>query len=165
VRLDFQPILIPAWSRPRVLCASKSGGEVDDRTLIVTLAELLDAADVGVWRPAGPAYTTGDTGIYYGPIGALTVRGVGLTRYNRQDFVPGDFYAVKTRLVQVRIRGLPDNVADADDLAEAVDAVLQGLSRTAGLNYVERRSGPAPLGTDGNRRSELSLNYSVTLED
>lgn len=138
---------------------------MNDRTLITTLATILATASVGVWRPTGPAYTTGETGIYYGPVGALTNRGVGLTRYARQDFVPGDFYALKTRLVQVRIRGLPDNPADADDLAEAVDAALQGLSRTAGLNYVERRSGPAPLGTDGNRRSELSLNYLVTLED
>jgi hypothetical protein len=136
-----------------------------DPDLIQAIAQIVADSGVGVWRPTGPVYTTTETGIYYGPVGAQTPRGVGLTRYGRTDYAPGDRHAVKTRRVQVRVRGLPNNPGDADDLAQAVDDALQGLTRTAGINLVDRQSGPAPLGTDGNGRSELSLNYLVILED
>lgn len=141
------------------------GVNVTDKEMLVVLLARLAAQGVGVWRPTGPVYAQSETGLYYGSIGSQTVRGVALARYGRADFVPGDFYAVKTRRVQVRLRGLPNNPGDADDLAEAVDDVLQGMSRHAGINYVVRLNGPNPLGTDGNGRSEHSLNYSVTLED
>lgn len=138
---------------------------MDDDEMLVALLAHLGAQDVGEWRPAGPAYQVTETGLYYGQIGSQTERGVALARYNRSDFVPADHYAVKTRRVQARIRGLKNNPADADRLAEAVDDEMQGLRAVAGINYVVRLNGPNPLGTDGNGRSELSLNYSVTLED
>lgn len=138
---------------------------VTDEEMLVALLEHLGAQDVGEWRPDGPVYQVTETGLYYGRIGSQTERGVALARYNRADFVPGDFYAVKTRRVQARIRGVKNSPADADDLAGAVDDQMQGLRAVAGINYVVRLNGPNPLGTDGNGRSELSLNYSVTLED
>lgn len=132
--------------------------------MLVVLLARLDARGVGVWRPAGPVYVQSETGLYYASIGSQTNRGVALARYTRRDYgQPRD--AVRTRRVQARLRGLPNSPADADDLAEAVDDELHGLTRWAGINSVERVSGPVPLGTDGNGRSELSLNYSVTLED
>jgi len=132
--------------------------------MLVVLLARLASQGVGVWRPSGPAYLKTETGLYYASIGTDSDRAVALARYNRQDFgQPRD--EVKTRRVQARIRGLPNNAGDADDLADAVDNEMHGLTRWAGINSVERLSGPAPLGTDGNGRSELSLNYAVVLED
>jgi hypothetical protein len=141
------------------------GVNVTDEEMLVVLLSLLDAQDVGVWRPTGvPVYTRTETGLYYGSVGTETDRGVALARYGRRDIgKPGD--AVRTRRMQAFVRGKPGNIADADRLAQDVDDVFQGLSRHAGINDVTRLNGPNPLGTDGSKRSELSLNYTVTLED
>jgi hypothetical protein len=122
---------------------------VTDPEMIALLLVRLDQQGVGVWRPDGPAQTN---------------RGVALARYDRADYGQRRD-RVKTRFVQARMRGVPDSVLDADDLAEATDDALDELTRWSGINLVRRISGPAPLGTDGNRRSELSLNYLVILED
>lgn len=135
-----------------------------DPEMIALLLTRLAAQNVGVWRPDGPAYANPETGLYRGAIGALAHRGVALTRYDRTDYGQRRD-AVKTRFVQARLRGLPDSVLDADNLAEATNDALDELTRWSGINLVRRISGPAPLGTDGNRRSELSLNYLVILED
>lgn len=131
---------------------------------MTAICQALADAGVGAWRPSGPAYTSAEVGIFYGAIGASPDRAIGVARYMRDDFVPGDRYATTTLRVQVRVRGPKGVVAGADDLADAVDAALQGLSRVGGLNYIERQS-LAPLGPDGNGRQELTLNYLVCLED
>jgi hypothetical protein len=135
---------------------------VKDSEAIVALAGILAARGVGVWKPAG-GYTAAETAIFYGPIGTTPDRAIGITRYGGSpdatyDGDPGP------RLIQVRVRGLPGNPVSADDLADAVDAVLRRMTRTAGLSSAWA-SGPLPLGADGSRRTELSLNYAVTLED
>ncbi|GAB2457533.1 minor capsid protein [Xylanimonas ulmi] len=134
-----------------------------DTETVYAVAQVLADAGVGAWRPNGPGFTAGEVGIFYGQIGTTPDRAIGVTRYTRLDFVPGDRHPVRVPYLQVRVRGAtaPNS---ADDLADAVDGVLQGLTRVGGLNYVERVSGPAPLGPDGNGRQELTINYRVSLE-
>lgn len=132
--------------------------------MLVALLGWLQSRGIGTYRADGSVYLDGETGLFYGQIGTEPDRGVALARYHRSDYgQPRD--AVRTRRVQAWIRGDPNDIGDADDLADAVDDALLALSRTSGINNVGRLSGPALLGTDGNRRSERSLNYSVTLED
>lgn len=133
-----------------------------DSELIVTLASILATRAVGVWRPSGPAYNATEVGIWYGPIGTAPDRAIGLTRYGGTGLLTNDDVR-GPRLVQVRVRGLPGNPASADDLADAVDAVFGRMPLTQGLSS-EWASGPLPLGADGSRRTELTLNYLVTPE-
>lgn len=129
--------------------------------MIVALAQILAGANVGTWNPSG-SYLASQVGIFYGPIGDSPNRAVGLTRYGGTGALTNDSHR-GSRLVQVRVRGVPGNVLSADDLADAVDAVLARMPRTQGLSS-EWASGPLPLGADGNRRTELTLNYLVTPE-
>jgi hypothetical protein len=134
---------------------------VKDSELIVALAEILAAAGVGVWNPSG-SYSASAVGIFYGPLLPAPDRAVGITRYGGTGPLTNDDYRGR-RLVQVRVRGKPDDTKSADDLADAVDAVLARMPRIQGLSS-EWASGPLPLGADGNRRTELTLNYIVTPE-
>lgn len=129
--------------------------------MIVALARILAAANVGTWNPGG-SYSASQVGIFYGPIGDTPNRAVGLTRYGGTGFSTNDDVR-GPRLVQARIRGLPGNALSADDLADAVDAVLARMPRTQGLSS-EWASGPLSLGADGDKRTELTLNYLVTPE-
>lgn len=129
--------------------------------MIVALAEILAAANVGTWSPSG-SYSSSAVGIFYGAIGPSPNQAVGITRYGGTGPLTNDDYRGQ-RLVQVRVRGKPDDMKSADDIADAVDAVLARMPRTQGLSS-EWASGPLPLGADGNRRTELTLNYLVTPE-
>ncbi|MFD2792584.1 minor capsid protein [Promicromonospora vindobonensis] len=135
-----------------------------DREMVVALLAWLQARGVGTYRTDGSVYLATETGLFYGQIGPEPNRGVALARYDRTDYGQRRD-AVRTRRVQAWIRGKPHDTGDADDLADAVDDALLALSRTSGINHVGHLSGPALHGSDGNSRSELSLNYSVTLED
>lgn len=131
--------------------------------MIVALAEILAARGVGQWNP-DPAvkYPTNVVGIFYGPIGTTPDRAIGITRYGGTGPLTNDDHRGR-RLVQIRVRGKPGDTKSADDLADAVDAVLARMPPTQGLSS-EWASGPLPLGADGNRRTELTLNYLVTPE-
>lgn len=132
-----------------------------DSELIENLAEILDAADVGVWDPPS-GFDDDDVAIFYGQLGTTPNQAVGITRYGGRGPLTNDDYRGR-RLVQIRVRGKPGDPKSADDLADAVDAVLARMPRTQGLSS-EWASGPLPLGADGNRRTELTLNYLVTPE-
>jgi hypothetical protein len=131
--------------------------------MVTALASILAAQNIGVWRPAGPAYTAAEVGIWYGQIGTTPDRGIGIARYGGS---PNQTYDGDRgpRLVQVRVRGAVDDPTSADDIADDVDAVLRRMAPTSGLSS-RWASGPLPLGPDGNRRLELTLNYTITVED
>lgn len=133
-----------------------------DSELIVAMAEIAHARAVGVWSPSG-AFTGDVVALIYGAFGANTPdRAVGFTRYGGTGFLTNDDNR-GPRLVQARVRGKPGDSRSADDLADLVDAVFARMSPTQGLSS-EWASGPLPLGADGNRRTELTLNYLVTPE-
>ena len=130
--------------------------------MLEVLLAWLVARGVGLYRIDGSVYGDGETGLFYGTVGSEPHRAVGLRRYSgtavgqRRD-------EVKFRSVQAWCRA--ETERDLDDLADATHGALLSLSRHAGINAVGHLSGPAPLGTDATGRPELSLNYTVTLED
>jgi hypothetical protein len=132
-----------------------------DSELLVAMAEIAHAREVGVWNPTA-AVATNAVAIFYGPLGSTPDRAVGFTRYGGTGFLSNDDER-GPRLVQARVRGNPGDPKSADDLADLVDAVFARMPRTQGLSS-EWASGPLPLGADGNRRTELTLNYLVTPE-
>lgn len=134
---------------------------MDTATVVTAVNEILAAAGVGVWRPAGPAYTLAEVGIFYGPIGAAPDRAVGVTVYVQSDDIETER---KDRYVQVRCRGARGAPNGADLLADSVFYVLHGLVRTHGFARISRTS-TAPLGADTNARQERTDNYRIIIDN
>lgn len=130
-------------------------------TLTYAIAQLLDDADVGVWRPEGPDYTAAEVGIFYGPIGPAPDRAIGVTTYLQDD---DSETGLAVRMVQVRCRGARGAPNGADLIADAAFDALHGTYHTSGLASVTRKS-TAPMGADGNGRSERSDNYRIVLDN
>lgn len=129
--------------------------------LTTALCVLLDVAGVGQWRPAGPAYTTAETAIVYGPLPALPDRAIGVTVYIQDDdLVTG----LADRMVQVRFRGAKNAPNGADVLADAAFTALHGVAHTSGIALIARSS-TAPLGADTNGRQERTDNYRVIIDN
>lgn len=129
-------------------------------SLITGLAELLDAAGVGEWRPAGPVYTANEVGILMRSVPQQPDRVITLAPYpvaspiGLADFVQG---------VQIRCRGTTDPRV-CEDLGDAVFDLLDSASRLTlgGVSVVQvYRQSYTSLGQDGNGRWESSSNYYV----
>lgn len=128
--------------------------------LLTGLAGVLQAVGVGVWRPDGPAYTAGETGIVIGAMPPLPERIVVLAHY------PVDDHVALTHVIagiQVRTRAGPTPV-DVQDLDDEVYDALQGLAQTTfGLAHVKQcyRRSSAALGQtrDGRDLWERTSNY------
>lgn len=116
---------------------------------------------MGVWRPTGPAYTSAEIGIFYGPIGALPDRAIGVTCYTQTDN-PENGRA--DRYVQVRCRGAKSLPNGADLIADAVFNALHGSYHTSGFARITRTS-TAPLGADTNARQERTDNYQLIIDE
>jgi hypothetical protein len=129
--------------------------------LLTGVAELLDAAGVGTWRPDGSAYTAGETAIVIRDIPqqpdrliTLAPYGLGTALQGMADFEQG---------VQVRIRGTTDPQV-CEDIADAVFDLLDSYGRgtVGGIAVVDiYRQSYTPLGKDANSRWESSSNYYV----
>ncbi len=128
--------------------------------LLTGLAVHLDAQDVGVWRPTG-AYTADETGIIRRAIPEQPNRIITLATYGVDD---RRGMQEQTIGLQIRVRGLPRNPDDCDDLADAVFEALDSIGHTtwAGVEIVDcYRQSHASLGADGQHRWSRSENYYV----
>lgn len=138
---------------------------MDDDVLVTRICEALGAADVGTWNPApGATYPTDATAIVYGPLPTAPDRAVGVTLYGAAEDVPADGYPLQWRRVQIRFRGAKGARAGADSLASRSYAAMTALSRTAGINTTKRVL-VAPMGADGNGRTERADSYLITLDN
>jgi hypothetical protein len=134
---------------------------MDTATLTTAVCALLDAAGVGVWHPTGPAYTTGQVGVFYGAIAPTPERAIGVTVYAQTDDI---VTTLADRYVQVRYRGAPGAPGGADALADAGFMALHGVYHSSGIARITRVS-TTPLGADGNGRQERTDNYHVLLDN
>lgn len=132
---------------------------MDDATLTRLVATWLATAGVGVWRPAGPTYTAGEVGMFYGPIADSPDRAVGVAVYSSADPVST---GITVRFVQVRYRGAPGVPSGADVLASAGFAAIHGVHHRDGVARA-RRISSARLGADDNGRQERTDNYEFIL--
>lgn len=134
---------------------------MDDVTVTTTLCEILAARTGWAWQPTGPAYTSGQVALFYGPIGATPDRAVGVTLYTGTDELEN---GLAVRRAQVRYRGAVGDPAGADRLADAGFEALQGLARVSGLSLVTRVL-VAQLGTDKNARQERADSYQIVIDN
>jgi len=134
---------------------------MDTKPMIYALAQILANRTDWQWRPDGPDYADAETGINYGALPQSPDRAVGITAYWADDDLQ-TFLAV--RRIQLRFRGIPGARAGADDLADAAFAVLQRLSRVAGISLVSRAS-MAHLGADELDRQERTDSYELIIDN
>ena len=131
-----------------------------DSELTQVICRLLAQRCGWAWVP-DDINPTAPVRLFYGAVGTDPDQAVGVTVYGgTDDLVDG----LRVRRVQLMHRGTKGNPAGADDLTDETFAVLQGLSRTAGINTAFRLSW-ARLGPDGNGRQERSDNYQIILDN
>lgn len=126
--------------------------------LIAGLAQHLDDAGVGVYRPTG-AYQASETAILDRAIPTSPDRIITLAAYPVGSSAPG--LADHQTAVQIRVRGLQDP-RDCDDLADAIFERLDGAEHlTLGdVKVVQMwRQSYTSLGQDQLGRWERSENY------
>ena len=127
--------------------------------LLVGGAEYLDASGVGDWNPAG-IYTSNQTGILIRAIPPDPDRIVTLAAYPVGGNLPG--MADHLTAIQFRLRGLPGNPRDCDDLADDIYDLLDGAQGLTwgGIPIVQMwRQSYTSLGDDANGRWQRSENY------
>ena len=132
---------------------------MDDETLTIRLCEIVGAVPSYAWRPYGPAYASDEIGVFYGKIGDVPDRAVGIRVYN-----PIDEPDLLSRRVQLHIRGGRRQPFGADRIAGVLFAVLHERPRGDGFVSILRTSA-APLGADINGREERTENYLITLDN
>ena len=129
--------------------------------LLGGIAQRLEDAGIGTWRPDGAAYAAGETAIVIRAVPqapdrliTLTVYPVGTDLRGMQDHTTG---------VQIRVRGTTDPRV-ADDLADAIFDDLDSLGRASvgGIAVVDMwRQSYTSLGQDSAGRWERSENFYV----
>lgn len=126
------------------------------------VAQLLEDAGIGAWRPDATSYQPGETAIVAGLVPAQPDRLITITLYLPSD---DPTQAEGSQMVQLRTRGDRD-IRTSENLQDATFDVLQNLPRTViGGSTVAgcwRRSG-AYLGADGNGRHSHTSNYEFRL--
>lgn len=131
--------------------------------LLTGLVGELVTAGVGIYQTTTP-YADSDIGIAIGSLPEQCSKAIMLTPYGPTD--PYAELTEGTQGVQVWFRGLPDDLLSAIGLQSAAFATLQGLTnRQYGLCHVGlvSRKSSLPMGKDGQRRFEISDNYSIDL--
>lgn len=127
--------------------------------LLTGCAEHLAAAGVGMWRTTG-IYQPAETGILIRSVPPTPDRIITLAAYPLGTTLQG--MADHQTGIQIRIRGVPDDPRDCDDLADAIFDQLDGAYglRWGGIPVVHIwRQSYTSLGQDSNRRWERSENY------
>jgi hypothetical protein len=125
--------------------------------LVDGTAALLADAGLGVYRPAGPAYTTTETGIVIGSMPDAPDRVICLTPYPVED----TGMAEATTGMQIRMRAGVDPrqvLAMADGVFDLLDNRSHFRFGAVLVDLAWRQS-EAQLGADAQGRLEIASNY------
>lgn len=126
--------------------------------LLTGLAQHLNDAGVGVYKPAG-GYLASDTAIVFGELPTAPDRVIALSLYGFTDAITQNLSSPR---VQVMLRGTPNNSLDVGTLAVSVFGAMHAL---AGADYGTahvvqcNRFSTVPLGVDESKRYERADNY------
>lgn len=133
---------------------------MNDRELKTRLCEILGSIPGFEWDPAEDAeYSPGSVGVFFGGIRDAPDQAVGVRLYGG-NHDPN----LKTRKAQIWVRGGRRELGSADDIADAVLARFDGLSREGGILGIRRES-MSDQGSDDNDRDLRSENYTITLDN
>ncbi|WP_065961272.1 hypothetical protein [Curtobacterium sp. UCD-KPL2560] len=132
--------------------------------LLTAVAELLDEAGVGVWSPGAGTYGPDDVPIFRGterPVDNPQIILNWVDTDQHPEITQGD------GILQVAMKGLPNQPASVDDLGYAVFGVLHGLTQQAAgdaliVQCLRRNS--VPMGQDEKLRKERADQYDVVVE-
>lgn len=129
------------------------------KALMQGVAQLLAAAGVGTWQPAGVYAPGTDRPVYIRAVPAQPDRVITVSHYP-VSALPGVPDTVEG--IQVRNRGPADDPRPADDDADAIRRVLDGLEHVdiAGMHVsLCRWQSGGVMGQDANRRWEMAQNF------
>lgn len=131
--------------------------------LLTAIAEMLDAAGVGVWSTTGT----------YSPDDVVIFRGTERPIDNAQiilNWVDTDQHPEITQgtgILQVAMKGTASNPGSVDDIGYAVFAALHGLTdQPAGSAVIVQclRRNSVPMGQDDKLRKERADQFDVDVE-
>lgn len=125
--------------------------------LIDGIADLLQLANIAVYRPEGPAYTAAETGITISTMPDAPSRLICLTPYAVDDDVTTD--AVTGLQVRMRAGTNPMDVLALSDAVFDVFHNRRGYSLGAVRVAVSWRQSEALLGSDSHGRPERTSNF------
>ncbi|MEA1264159.1 minor capsid protein [Microbacterium sp. STF-2] len=129
-----------------------------DSELKTRLCEILGSIPGFEWSTTA-AYGADSIGVWFGRIGDVPDRAVGVRLYGGSD--DDD---LKARKAQIWVRGARGERDSADDIADAVFARFNNLSREGGVLGIRRES-MSDHGADDNDRDQRSENYTITLDN
>lgn len=129
-----------------------------DSELKTRLCEILGSIAGFEWSTTA-AYGTDSVGVWFGRIGDVPDRAVGVRLYGGSD--DDD---LKARKAQIWVRGARGERDSADDIADAVFTRFNNLSREGGVLGIRRES-MSDQGADDNDRDQRSENYTIILDN
>jgi hypothetical protein len=133
--------------------------------LVGGLAQHIEDAGLGVYRPDGSAYQAGEIAIVVGILPPVPDRLIVLTAYAATRPLG---LADTSVSVQVRARGPAGDSRAAAAVLDPVHELLDGVRNLTlgGVRVVQilHGSGPAPIGLDSSNRPELTDNFTVQAE-
>jgi hypothetical protein len=134
------------------------------RDLLNGLAGMIVAAGFGVQNPPGVIYAPADTAVFFLTMPASPDRVIVLNAVSQGDNITMPLGQV---MVQVRVRGLPNNPLDALDLSDSLFGILHGTKDlTFGSVHVIQmnRKVNVPMGQDAAKRSEIVDQYYLDVD-
>lgn len=133
------------------------------RDLVEGFAQHLADAGVGVWSPDAP-YGADDVAIVYGTERPIPNQQVIL---NWTDLDQHPEITQSAGMLQVTVKGLPNDRGSTDDLSYAAFAALHGVTQLplgAALVVQCLRRNSVPMGQDDHLRVERADHYDVDVE-
>jgi hypothetical protein len=134
------------------------------RDLAVGFATMIADSSIAVYRPDGSPYLASETAIVFKDMAPSPDRMVCLTSVPLTDATAASYGLV---LVQVKMRGLPNNSYDVDDLGDAIfDLVQNTRNVTFGSTHAIQilRNSSVPMGVDTSKRWLRTDHYYVDLD-
>jgi hypothetical protein len=134
------------------------------RDLAVGFATMIADSSIGTYRSDGSAYLDGETAIVLKRMPPSPDRVICLTAVPMTDETEASFGMV---LVQVKMRGLPNDPYDVDDLGDAIFDLMQNTKNTVfGSTHAIQilRNSSVPMGEDAKLRWERIDHYYVDLD-
>jgi hypothetical protein len=134
------------------------------RDLAVGFATMIADSSIAVYRADGTAYLPTETAIVFKDMQPNPDRVVCLTSVPMTDATEAAYGMV---LVQVKLRGVPNNGYDVDDLGDAIFDLMHNTKNvTFGSTHAIQilRNSSVPMGVDAQKRWLRTDHYYVDLD-
>jgi hypothetical protein len=134
------------------------------RDLAVGFATMIADSSIGVYRSDGSTYLASETAIVFKDMPQSPDRCIVLTAVPLTDAIAAAFGKA---LVQVKLRGAPNNSLDVDDLGDAVFDLMQNTRNVVfGSTHAIQilRNSSVPMGVDASKRWLRTDHFYIDLD-